>query len=77
MISGFFIISLYYLYDWEENERNFLKIQCAQYETIFKRKRTYELAQPNVNSSHHVGLGIWVIFLCFLVLPSVFPIFFW
>lgn len=38
VIFGFSIISMYYLYNWEENERNFLRNQYAQYETIFEVK---------------------------------------
>ena len=45
VIFGFSIISVYYLYNWEENERNFLRNQYAQYETIFKGKWTYEITQ--------------------------------
>ena len=45
VIFGFSIISMYYLYNWEQNERNFLRSQCAQYETIFKGKWTYEITQ--------------------------------
>ena len=45
VIFGFSIISMYYLYNCEENERNFLRNQYAQYETIFKGKWTYEITQ--------------------------------
>ena len=44
VIFGFSIISMYYLYNWEENERNFLRNQYAQYETIFKGKSLISLS---------------------------------
>lgn len=65
MFSGFPVISMCYLYNWEANERNVIWQQCAQWETIFKEKCTDTITHPNVNSCHCVGLGIWVIFLFF------------
>ena len=69
MFSGFPVISVCYLCNWEEKERNVTQQQSAQWGTIFKEKFAYEITPPNVNSSHCVGLGIQVIFLfLFLVL---------